>query len=89
MKETTIEKYFVRRVAKKGGLTYKLEVPGQRGLLDRLAVLPGGRILFVELKRPKGGRVSAVQHVTLERLRALGAEAHVARTKEEIDALLR
>ncbi|MBR5879532.1 MAG: VRR-NUC domain-containing protein [Akkermansia sp.] len=41
---------------------------------DRLVLLPGGRIYFVEMKRPKDGRLSPRQEWWGEKLTALGFE---------------
>ena len=51
---------------------------------DRLVVLPGGRVVFVELKRDDGkGRLSARQRKESERLSALGCDVQVVQSAEE------
>lgn len=86
--ESTIEGHLVKRVEKEiGGIALKGAVPGRR-FIDRICILPGGRVVFFELKKPKGGRRSAHQEETIERLVALGHEAVFAKTKEEIDVVL-
>ena len=67
--ELVVENYFVKRVEALGGTTIKLL---KLGWPDRLAILPGGRIIFAEIKRPRNGRVSAVQRVVLGTLAGLG-----------------
>ena len=59
-----------------------------KGIPDRLVLLPGGRVSFVETKRPDGGRVSPMQRLTHARLRKLGFRVDVACTKAEVDALV-
>lgn len=86
--ESVVEKYFVEKISAVGGFTVKLQVPGQNHLPDRLAILPGGRVLFVELKRPVGGRLSAGQKERLKRLTLLGVEVHTLKNKEEINAVI-
>ena len=54
MREAEIEARLVRGVKEAGGLCYKFVSPGNPGVPDRLILLPGGRILFVELKTPGG-----------------------------------
>lgn len=85
--ESTIEAYLVKRVKELGGETVKLAVPGTR-FIDRLCMLPGGVTLYVELKRPKGGRKSKLQEHWIEWLVANGHRAAFAKTKDEVDALL-
>ena len=85
--ESTIEDYFVKRVEALGGETVKLFVPGKR-FIDRLAMLPKGVTLYVELKRPKGGRRTALQEHWVQWLQANGHRAAFVKTKEEVDALL-
>ena len=56
--EKDIERQLVRIVKQHGGLCLKWVCPGWAGVPDRLVLMPGGRVYFVELKRAVGGRVS-------------------------------
>lgn len=87
-RESVLETELVMRVRHLGGVAEKVTVPGSRGFFDRVVVLPGGRVIFVEVKRPRGGRVSPHQILRADRYRALGAEAVIVRTSQDIDALL-
>lgn len=78
MLESTIEAKLVRGVKALGGIAYKFVSPGTAGVPDRIVVLPGGRVIFVELKTDPG-RLSPGQRVQLGKLRALGAEAVLVR----------
>lgn len=56
---------------------------GDGGLLTHKA-----RTIFVELKRPRGGRHAEHQRDFAERYRAVGAEVALISTKAQVDALL-
>lgn len=47
------EKLLIEAVQKKGGLCLKLNPSWYRGIPDRLVLLPGGKIHFLELKKDK------------------------------------
>lgn len=88
IREASIEEYLRVRIVGLGGVCIKLSPTGLRGVPDRLIILPGPRVIFVELKRPKGGVVSALQHWWRDRLVALGCEHHFVKTRAEVDALI-
>lgn len=88
-KENFVETCLVQRVKALGGAAEKVTVLGVRGFFDRLIVLPGGRVVFVECKRPSGGRFSAHQILRHARYKNLGAEVAIVRNEEDIDRLLR
>jgi hypothetical protein len=89
-REIVVENELVARVKAAGGSCDKVRSSG-RGYFDRIVVLPGmvrARIVFVELKRPKGGRLSAHQIQRHALYRALGAELAVVKDSADIDALM-
>ena len=51
--EQRIENHLIKRVREAGGMTIK-NIPTVAGVPDRLVILPGNRIRFVELKSPTG-----------------------------------
>lgn len=59
--EKDIEGRLRRMVEHYGGKCLKFTCPGWRGVPDRIVLLPGGVVIFVEMKRPKGGELSAMQ----------------------------
>lgn len=61
MLEKFLEQKLVRSVRAAGGLCLKWSSPGAAGVPDRIVLLPGGRVIFVEMKRPQGGRLSRLQ----------------------------
>ncbi|EDR2105050.1 VRR-NUC domain-containing protein [Salmonella enterica subsp. enterica] len=79
-RENIIEKHLVAEVKKVGGVAYKFISPGRRSVPDRLVLLPGGRLVFVECKAP-GKEPRADQLREHERLRALGFSVVVLASK--------
>lgn len=75
MRESEIEKILVEEVRSAGGIAYKFSSPGNDGVPDRLIVLPGGRVIFVELKT-KRGKLTKLQKMQLNRLWNRGAVAY-------------
>ena len=73
--ESDIERKLTRELKKLGITSIKLRLLGDRGWPDRLILLPGGRPLFLELKRP-GGKTSKQQEIKINLLHDLGY--HVA-----------
>ena len=85
--EKDIERYLVRRVIAHGGKAYKFVSPGHVGVADRIVLLPGGKVWFVELKTVRG-RLSPWQKLFAADLRRLGMNYIVIRSKGEVDELL-
>ena len=85
MLELDIEKAFVARVKALGGMAEKFTSPSKRSVPDRVATLPGGRVIFVELKRPGVG-VTELQQRDHAIRRALGCDVRVINSLEQIAA---
>lgn len=81
IREIIIEKALVAECEKRGGLAYKLNVPGRVAVPDRLLLLPGGRAVFVECKAP-GQSPRPAQQRELARLKQLGFEVYTLDTKD-------
>lgn len=88
MRENVIEAAIKAKVEAAGGYCLKWVCPGHGGVPDRIILLPGGRILFLEIKA-KGKVPTALQRVWLERLRRLGFRAEWTDSTEEVDAWCR
>lgn len=71
MLERDIEKKLIRPVKDMGGLCLKFETPGFTGVPDRIVLLPGPHIVFVETKQP-GKKERARQVYVHGLLRAMG-----------------
>ena len=87
MREREIEEHLRLGVKRLGGIAFKFTSPGNAGVPDRLIVLPGNRIYFVELKRP-GGEARPLQKMQIGRLRDLGCKVFVIDSKEGVDKFL-
>lgn len=86
-REKQIEKYLRLRVEERGGVCMKFVSPGQDGVPDRIVVMPGGRVYFVELKT-KTGKLSRIQKYQLKRLTDLDQICSVVYGKEGVKAFL-
>jgi hypothetical protein len=80
--EVDIEKQITDHVKSLGGWCLKLRSPG-RGFPDRTVLLPGGRVVFLEVKRP-GGKVSFPQRYFITRLRKLGFPAAIVYSLDDV-----
>lgn len=87
MEEKHIEQNLRKAVQKIGGRAAKLTSPGTAGMPDRLLLLPGGRVIFVELKAPRG-HLRPIQKRRHEQLRALGFTVHTINNQPQIDELI-
>lgn len=87
MLESKVEAYLVRRVKKLGGLCPKWVSPGFSGVPDRIVFLPGGRIIFVETKKP-GEDARKLQKKVHEKLQKLGCDVRVIDTIDKVDAFI-
>ena len=85
--ERTIEQELAARTRAMGGITPKFTSPGFDGMPDRLVLLPGGRMGFVELKAP-GKKPRALQMARHKLLRRLGFKVYVIDGIEQIDSVL-
>lgn len=86
--ERELETKLVSKIQALDGKCLKWTSPGTTGLPDRIVLLPEGRIAFVELKRPKGSRVGALQRYWRIVLKRLGFLHWWVYTEADIDALI-
>ena len=87
MKEKTIEAKLVTAAKRLGGLALKFISPGLDGVPDRLVLLPGCRLAFIELKAP-GKRLRPLQERHKRQLEALGFRVFVIDSTEQIGGTL-
>jgi hypothetical protein len=72
MLEKDVERKLIKGVEALGGKAYKFVSPAHRGVADRLVVLPGGQVWFVEVKTDTG-KLSPLQETFRKDINALGA----------------
>ena len=88
MLEKTLEHKFVTEVKRVGGLALKFVSPGFDGVPDRLVLLPGGKLGFVEVKAP-GKRPRPLQLARHRLLRRLGFKVYVLDDERQIGGIIR
>lgn len=87
MLERVVEQRLVEAVRKAGGLCPKFVSPGWDGVPDRLVLLPGGRMAFVELKAP-GKTMRPLQVRRKEQLEGLGFSVYRVDGTDQIGGVL-
>lgn len=87
MKESEIEKILVDGVRKLGGRAYKFVSPGNVGVPDRIIVLDGLQVIFVEMKT-ETGRLTELQKRQIEFLSKQGKLTRVLYGEEDTRAFL-
>lgn len=85
--EKDIETKLRKMVEAHGGLCLKWVCPGWSGVPDRIILLPGGRVMFAETKRPKGGKLEALQKWWQRRLQGLGFWAVVVWDETDLQTM--
>lgn len=88
MREKEIEKYLYMKVRNLGGLALKFVSPGFSGVPDRIVLLPGGFISFVELKAPSK-EPRPLQKRRKKQLEDLGFRVYIVDSKEKADMVLK
>ena len=71
-----------------GGLALKFVSPGLRGVPDRIVLLPGARIVFVETKAP-AEKLRKLQKYVCGLIAALGFDVRRIDTIEKVDSFIR
>lgn len=85
--EKTIEQELYRRVKAIGGVCRKWVSPGCTGVPDRIVVLPGGRVHFIELKAP-GRSEKPRQKIVIRELQKLGCSVQKIDSLEEVSLFI-
>ncbi len=87
MNEKAIEQKLVLAVKNMGGIAPKFVSPGFDGMPDRLILLPGGSVAFVEVKAP-GNKPRPLQLARHKLLRDLGFKVYVLDSVAGVETIL-
>lgn len=87
MLEKDVERLLVQAIKRRGGLCLKWTCPGWVGVPDRIILLPGARVMFVELKRPEGARKGPLQDWWRDTIMRLGFDHRYIYTPDGVDRL--
>lgn len=88
MREKAIEQKLVKQIKELKGLCLKLSCPGFAGIPDRLILLSGGKIGFVEVKR-KGENPRPLQVSRHKLLRSLGFKVFILDDERQIKEIIK
>jgi hypothetical protein len=88
MRESYIEKKLRVEIERLGGKVPKWVSPGNRGVPDRLVILPGGRTIYVETKAP-GKPLEPLQEKWAKTLRKMGHKVYKIDSVEDIEEFIR
>jgi hypothetical protein len=87
MKEGMLERLLKQEVEKEGGKALKFVSPSMAGVPDRIVLIPGGKIVFVEMKAP-GKKLRPLQQKRKSELQALGFYVYCLDSIMAIDAFI-
>jgi hypothetical protein len=87
VRESSIEKYLVDEVKRKGGKTCKV-AGGEGGSPDRLVKMPDLPAMLIEVKKPGTDGPTPLQLERIRQWRAVGMKAGWVGTKSEVDLIL-
>lgn len=87
MRETVLEKRLRIEIERRDGKARKFISPGWAGAPDRLVLMPGGRMWFVEVKRPRV-KPRPLQKRRAEELTELGFQVRVVSSLDELHEFL-
>lgn len=88
MLEKEVERYLRKQVKERlGGMALKFVSPGMNGVPDRIILMPGARICFVETKAP-GEKLRKLQRYVCGLIVNLGFPVYRIDTKAKVDAFI-
>lgn len=87
-REKEIESYLRKQVEKAGGRAYKWISPGNKGVPDRIVLLPGGIVVFTETKRPNVNTLRTAQKIQRKKIAGMGFLYTFINCKDDVDLML-
>lgn len=87
MRESILERRLVREVERIGGKAPKWVSPGNRGVPDRIVILPNGQTVYVEMKAP-GKPLEPLQVRWSTILKRMGQRVYKIDSNEGIDQFI-
>ena len=87
MREKQIEQELVKATKNMGGIAPKFVSPGFDGMPDRIVLIPGGHMGFVEVKS-MGRKPRPLQLARHRLLRGLGFKVYVLDDEQQIGGIL-
>lgn len=84
--EKVLERKLCKAVKDLGGHAYKFVSPNQRGVPDRVCVLPYGIVAFVELKTT-GKKPTKLQQMCIDEMERMGHRCYVIDSSDGITDL--
>lgn len=85
--EHDVESRLGRKVRAAGGQCVKFIPDHMGGMPDRIVMMPGGVLVWVETKRPSDGKLSELQKHRHKQLRQLGQRVVVCWSANDVDGL--
>ena len=87
MLEKAIERKLYKSIKERGGMALKFVSPTMTGIPDRMALMPGGCIAFIELKAP-GKPLRPIQEKRKRQLESLGFRVFKIDRPEQIGGVV-
>lgn len=87
MRESELERQFVREVKAIGGRAVKWTAPGERGVPDRIVILQNGQTVYVEMKAA-GKPLGPLQARWARILQELGHRHYKIDSREDIQRFI-
>lgn len=88
MEEQKIERRLKKEIELIGGKALKFVSPGVSGVPDRIVLLPGGKVIFVELKA-SGKKLRPIQELRRKEFNKLGFDIRVIDSIEKLSELIK